>query len=139
MAFLLIINKYKSKKPKDQALIVLVSDVWYKVLYLALEKRYNFTLDDLDIVANGYQHFQSYLKDEQGTNDPPLNTSQLWNLTILTLTEYARLNGTFQPCFVGEQINIDQIPQYIKEYERGKDLEIWKICYRKTPHSKSVL
>ncbi|XP_039142447.1 LOW QUALITY PROTEIN: methyltransferase-like protein 22 [Dioscorea cayenensis subsp. rotundata] len=89
-----------------------------KVLYLALEKRYNFTLDDLDIVANGYQHFQSYLKDEQ---------------------EYARLNGTFQPCFVGERINIDQIPQYIKEYERGKDLEIWKICYRKTPHSKSVL
>ncbi|XP_039141166.1 LOW QUALITY PROTEIN: methyltransferase-like protein 22, partial [Dioscorea cayenensis subsp. rotundata] len=49
------------------------------------------------------------------------------------------LMAHFNLVFVGERINIDQIPQYIKEYERGKDLEIWKICYRKTPHSKSVL
>ncbi|KAJ0007862.1 hypothetical protein Pint_29841 [Pistacia integerrima] len=37
-----------------------------KVLYLALEKRYNFSLSDLDVVANGYSHFRSYLREEEG-------------------------------------------------------------------------
>ncbi|KAJ3679138.1 hypothetical protein LUZ60_017149 [Juncus effusus] len=80
-----------------------------KVLYLALEKRYNFSLDEIDVVANGYSHFRSFLKDEQ---------------------DLGRNDGTpLYSCFLGEQIDIAEIPQYIREYERGKDLEIWKITY----------
>lgn len=41
---------------------ILITD--FQVLYLALEKRYNFSIDDLDVVANGYSHFRSYLKGE---------------------------------------------------------------------------
>lgn len=38
----------------------------FQVLYLALEKRYNFSVDDLDVVANGYLRFRSYVRDENG-------------------------------------------------------------------------
>uniref|UniRef100_A0A0D9WSG1 Methyltransferase-like protein 22 n=1 Tax=Leersia perrieri TaxID=77586 RepID=A0A0D9WSG1_9ORYZ len=84
-----------------------------KVLYLTLEKRYNFSLDELDVVANGYKHFRSFftVQDESGG----LN------------------NNTYRPCFVGEQMDLAEIPQYIKEYDRGKDLEMWKIMYNPNP------
>lgn len=80
-----------------------------KVLYMALEKRYNFSLDDLKVVANGYSHFRSYLtveeeKDATQTNPTP---------------------------FIGKLINLTQIPQYINEYERGSDVELWEIKYKK--------
>jgi hypothetical protein len=36
------------------------------VLYLTLEKRYNFSLDELDVVANGYRHFRSFFAVQDG-------------------------------------------------------------------------
>lgn len=33
---------------------------------MTLEKRYNFSLSDFDVVANGYSHFRSYVRDEDG-------------------------------------------------------------------------
>ncbi|KAL3631872.1 hypothetical protein CASFOL_024856 [Castilleja foliolosa] len=74
-----------------------------KVLYLALEKRYNFSIDDLDVVANGYSHFRSYVKNNDGS-----------------------------PGFVGKLINLEEIPQFVQEYDRGDDVEIWQITYVKT-------
>ncbi|XP_031738169.1 methyltransferase-like protein 22 isoform X2 [Cucumis sativus] len=82
-----------------------------KVLYLALEKRYNFTLDDFDIVANGYSHFLSYLKHEEDD------------------TENSKLEHESKPHFVGHRIDLANIPQYVLNYERGKDVEIWQIKY----------
>ncbi|KAK4267461.1 hypothetical protein QN277_024239 [Acacia crassicarpa] len=86
-----------------------------KVLYMALEKRYNFSLSDLDVVANGYSHFRSYLKVDNEMECP---------------------DSESMPFFVGKQIDIAQIPQYVREYERGHDVEIWEIKYC-TPRQSS--
>ncbi|XP_010318575.1 uncharacterized protein [Solanum lycopersicum] len=80
-----------------------------KVLYLAMEKRYNFTLDDLDVVANGYSHFRSYLITEQDD------------------AGCKQLDGASRPLFVGEQIDLRYIPCYVRNYNRGDDVELWKI------------
>ncbi|CAN1777543.1 Methyltransferase-like protein 22 [Linum perenne] len=58
-----------------------------KVLYLALEKRYNFSVVDFDVVANGYNHFQSYVRGEE-------ECEELESLTPI----------------VGRCINLSQIP-----------------------------
>ncbi|KAL5225884.1 hypothetical protein ABZP36_012523 [Zizania latifolia] len=83
-----------------------------KVLYLTMEKRYNFSLDELDVVANGYKHFRSFftVQDESGG-----------------------LDDTCRIGFVGRQIDLAEVPQYIREYDRGKDLEMWKIMYGSNP------
>ncbi|CAL9010155.1 unnamed protein product [Prunus brigantina] len=84
-----------------------------KVLYLALEKRYNFSLDDLNVVANGYSHFRSFLRSEGDADSEALECGSM-------------------PCFVGKCIDITQIPQYVREYDRGTDVELWQIKYNKT-------
>ncbi|XAR50629.1 hypothetical protein NMG60_11004999 [Bertholletia excelsa] len=77
-----------------------------KVAYIALEKRYNFTLDDLDVVANGYSNFRSYVRDEEDD-----------------------LESKCLPCFVGKRIDLTQVPQYMREYDRGNDVELWHVKY----------
>ncbi|XP_020202802.1 methyltransferase-like protein 22 [Cajanus cajan] len=88
-----------------------------KVLYMALEKRYNFSLSDLDVVANGYSHFRSYLRDED---------------------EIESLQSVSMPNFVGKRMDISQIPQYVGEYDRGPDVEIWQIKYSRSKQEASA-
>ncbi|CAN6939079.1 unnamed protein product [Brassica oleracea] len=78
-----------------------------KVLYLGLEKRYNFSLDDLNVVANGYACFRRYIKED-------------------ALCDHSDKKSSF----VGKRIDLKQIPQYTKGYERGEDVELWEIRYK---------
>ncbi|KAL3528775.1 hypothetical protein ACH5RR_008097 [Cinchona calisaya] len=87
----------------------IMSEYPEKVLYLALEKRYNFSLDDLDVVANGYSHFRSYLSE--GDSDD--------------------LGCGSTHSFLGKCIDLTEIPQYVRDYERGNDVELWQIKYVK--------
>eukprot|EP01018_Ginkgo_biloba_P015595 Gb_16252 [translate_table: standard] len=87
-----------------------------KVLFLSIEKRYNFTLEDLDIVANGYMYFRKFFEDEilQSTgcaSDQPI------------LQEA----GIGTPYFTGKRLDVERIPQCIRPYDRGNDIEIWEI------------
>lgn len=75
-----------------------------KVLYLGLEKRYNFSLDDLNVVANGYTCFRSYVKEDG-------------------------IGKQEKRSFVGKRIDVTQIPHYLKDYDRGEDVELWEIKY----------
>ncbi|GKE45645.1 methyltransferase-like protein 22 isoform X2, partial [Tanacetum coccineum] len=70
-----------------------------KVLYLALEKRYNFSVDDLDVVANGYSRFRSYVRDESEHDKTPNGSSH---------------------AFIGTRMDLTKIPQYANEYIRGQ-------------------
>ncbi|XP_050884341.1 uncharacterized protein LOC127087498 isoform X2 [Lathyrus oleraceus] len=89
-----------------------------KVLYMALEKRYNFSFSDLDVVANGYSHFLSYLRDEDAIES---------------------FESASKPNFAGKRMDISRIPQYVKEYERTHDVEIWHIKYCGPKHETSVI
>lgn len=84
-----------------------------KVLYLALEKRYNFSLDDLNVVANGYSHFLSYVRMEEDVAGCEFNDCESL------------------PGFVGKCVDLTQVPQYVLHYDRGNDVEIWKIRYNR--------
>lgn len=118
------------------------------MLYLALEKRYNFSLNDLDVVANGYSHFCSYLKDGKGKNiavkDVFFTRLSLCTTLIRIIfwfhdgdAEYGDVESGSVPCFVGKRIDITRVPQYVRKYDRGNDVEIWQIKYKKgISHSK---
>lgn len=74
-----------------------------QTLFLSLEKRINFTIEDLKPTAKAYDYFCSLISNNQNQN--------------------SHLTGSF----VVQKLPID-FPQYFA-YERTKELELWEIKY----------
>lgn len=99
-----------------------------KTLFLTLEKRYNFSVDELDVVANGYRQFRSYFHSRESDADKS---------NMFATQDLPVLNG-FEGKFEGRQIPTEQVLQHIVEYERGKDLELWEITRSKCQEKSTV-
>jgi hypothetical protein len=61
----------------------------------------------MDVVAHGYQHFRSFVDDET------------------KMRAHSKDTGTC--IFAGRQLELEEIPQYIIEYQRTDELELWEI------------
>lgn len=91
------------------------------MLYLTLEKRYKFSLDELDVVANGCKHFRSFFTVQDGkcfaehsarlTKKIAVRLSQSSPFNPLS-AECGDQDDTVKPGFVGEQIDLAEVPQY---------------------------
>lgn len=80
------------------------------VLYLALEKRFNFTIKDMSVVATGYSALQRNVLD---TTDGPITTPPCGQGHASSFKfEGVRLPLSFQQCF---------------RYARDDNMEIWRI------------
>ena len=81
---------------------------------MALEKRYNFTLEDMDAVAPAYNHFRTKF-----AADCPSSS-----MSTTSMGETGDLSELW-----GQQISVQDVPQQL-EFERGNDLEMWLIRLR---------
>ncbi|GBG75646.1 hypothetical protein CBR_g20274 [Chara braunii] len=141
----------------DEASILLAADVVYddqitdaffsllrklmpsgssKVLYLAIEKRFNFTIADCETVAHGYRHFRRQFTACEGMVVEEECDS------VLQMGEAAPgAAGTCVPCsetrlavdqggLCGKQIPLAHIPQYLQGFDHGAELELWEITAR---------
>lgn len=83
------------------------------ILYLALEKRFNFTIEDMSVVATGYRALQRNVLD---VTDGPLTMSLCRQGYVRSFKfEGMRIALTFQQCF---------------RYPRDENMEIWRIKLR---------
>lgn len=48
---------------------------------------------------------------------------------MIQVTEYGTGEHSDKKSFVGKRIDLKQIPQYTKGYDRGEDVELWEIRY----------
>lgn len=75
-----------------------------KVCFIANEKRINFSVDSLSAGDTAYDYFQTCLAD---------------------LNDYEDIEAGYR--FKVDRVNCEQMPQFIKNYQRTKYLFIWRI------------
>ncbi|XP_078663933.1 methyltransferase-like protein 22 [Branchiostoma floridae x Branchiostoma belcheri] len=115
-----------------------------KTLYVALERRYNFTLEDLDVTCKSYDHFRTCLSDLEGeyecieesadsesSSQAKIQSSEWSKITESQKEERGKKEAESSIRFLevkSEQVSTD-FPQY-SDYTRVKELELWKVSSR---------
>ena len=120
-----------------------------RVLYLTIEKRFNFSVAELTVAANGYRRFMSYLdvlpaipchqhceggsRRQQQQQQPPQvidAESEAEKATgeggKLKKDKGSEGEGKGSGKFRAQRLTTEQLPQRLP-YERVKELEIWRI------------
>ncbi|CAM9197549.1 unnamed protein product, partial [Ectocarpus fasciculatus] len=89
-------------------------------MWLALEKRYNFSMADNALVANGYRLFQEHVhaRPDDENNEERLSFSDYY--------VYDSPFYTGKVVFKGSKMPIN-FPQRVFDYDRIQDLELWQI------------
>lgn len=86
---------------------------------VALEKRWNFSLEHMQVEAHGYATFRSQFRNvsEEAGQSSTDGSGGAGGLNILW----------------GRKIDIDHVPQYSQDYHRGDDLELWEVFAAPSP------
>ena len=90
---------------------------YYDILYLSLEKRFNFELAYMSVVAHSYHRFLDYIHD---ITDTPYTPHASYTPVV------AR-----DKMFIGRRIPLHTIPQRVASYTRSECMELWQIEKRK--------
>ena len=127
----------------DDQLTVALFETFSNILHprehiiLSLEKRFNFTLSEMSLVANGYKTFLSIINALDivygNTSDRDSSSSSDSNhhdgSSRYDSKEYAYRDSEGKKCiFQGKRLLLD-FPQLLIDYDRTKDLELWDITF----------
>lgn len=124
-------------------------------MFVALEKRYNFTLRDADVRASAYEHWLTLFRQQHDADwpqplDPVAAAAAMGHLlrssgNRLTMRETGSGSagrrgdsigissvskgsdvGCRQGVLVGRRLDVAEVAQVL-DYERGTDLELWEL------------
>mmetsp|Transcript_29218 Transcript_29218/g.54211 ORF Transcript_29218/g.54211 Transcript_29218/m.54211 type:complete len:385 (+) Transcript_29218:66-1220(+) len=96
-------------------------------LLLALEKRFNFEVPTLSLVAHGYELFRKYVNVGRGVGGKHERVSVNSDKPQRQQGEEWKEKESVQVAFMGELVPLD-FPQSVLGYHRGADLELWSIA-----------
>ena len=112
-----------------------------EVLWLSLEKRFNFTIHEASLVAHGYNEFlriigcppsRSGEDKEDGRGGESNITRRCFHTSQYESAEGLGRGKEIMVCFTGRRIPL-LFPQTNMSYDRCKDIELWEIELNNVP------
>jgi len=99
-------------------------------MYVALEKRWNFTLHDMDSRAVAFDYWCSLFTEQTGqhfrTTSPAYGHEPMPACAALPVSPSSNSLVAHSHVLQGRKMSLDEVP-HILEYSRGNDLELWQL------------